>query len=136
MSRRRKKFALRISIAAALILACGVGLYHHIRRGQKLAAVELILQSEKGFFPASNVGGPSAIPESKRREIYERAIIVTGRVAELDEEKRHDGVTPVEAYGAGLSEAVASAIQRIALGNGVTQGDVLRIVREGSEKDW
>jgi len=73
---------------------------------------------------------------SKRREIYQRAILAAEKIAELDEKKRHDGVTPIEEYKAYLREAVASSIHRIALGNDLTEGDVLQIVREGSANDW
>jgi hypothetical protein len=136
MRRRRKRFVILISLAASMIVV-GVGAFYHVvTKNQRHAAAALILHARRMFSPGPNVGGPAVILESKRREIYGRAIIAAEKIAVLDEKKRHDGVTPVEDYETSLSEAVGLAIRRIALGNAISEGDVLQIVREGSANDW
>ena len=66
MRRRKKKFVIRVSIAASIILV-GVGAFYYVwRKNQKHAAAELILSAQRLSSPGSNGGGPAPILESKR----------------------------------------------------------------------
>ena len=134
MSRVPKFVVFSLAVAMTSV---GVGaIYYGVRKHQRHAVADMILGSQGMASSGSRVEGTAAIEVSKRREIYEKAILAAEKIAELDEKKRNDGVTPIEEYEAYLKEALASSIHRIALGNALTEGDVLKIVREGSANGW
>ena len=132
----RKKLILLLSGFGILILCGAIYGFILYSRSQKAVAVDLIVQCGTPLPERSISDKFQAIPVARQKIIYQNALTAVGNITDLSEHAVYDDKYTKVRDEKTIQTTIAQAIHIIAIGNGVSDDDVRKIVRQGWALDW